>query len=104
VLTMAASLCEMNDSKGLWQRGVVRPKGSAEEHRHFNHGYAVTSPSSQGFTAERVLVHADSGVDPDLLTFRTPPSVSCSFPGQPPCHALHRRDATLRDPVRNRPL
>ena len=42
----------------------------AAEHRHFDHGYAVTSHSSQGLTAERVLVHADSGVHPDLLNSR----------------------------------
>ncbi|HVJ06468.1 MAG TPA: MobF family relaxase [Candidatus Saccharimonadales bacterium] len=41
-----------------------------EEHRHFDHGYAVTSHSSQGLTSERVLVHADSGVHPDLLNSR----------------------------------
>jgi conjugative relaxase-like TrwC/TraI family protein len=40
------------------------------EHRHFDHGYAVTSHSSQGLTAERVLVHADTGVHPDLLNSR----------------------------------
>jgi ATP-dependent exoDNAse (exonuclease V) alpha subunit len=28
--------------------------------RHFDHGDAVTSHSSQGLTAERVLVHADN--------------------------------------------
>jgi ATP-dependent exoDNAse (exonuclease V) alpha subunit len=28
------------------------------EHRHFDHGYAVTSHSSQGLTAKRVLVNA----------------------------------------------
>jgi ATP-dependent exoDNAse (exonuclease V) alpha subunit len=27
------------------------------EHAHFDHGYAVTSHSSQGQTAERVLIH-----------------------------------------------
>jgi conjugative relaxase-like TrwC/TraI family protein len=43
---------------------------SAEEHRHFDHGYAVTSHSSQGLTAERVLVHADTSVHPDLLNSR----------------------------------
>jgi conjugative relaxase-like TrwC/TraI family protein len=43
---------------------------SASEHRHFDHGYAVTSHSSQGLTAERVLVHADSSVHPDLLNSR----------------------------------
>ena len=40
------------------------------EHRHFDHGYAVTSHSSQGLTAERVLVHADTRVHPDLLNSR----------------------------------
>jgi ATP-dependent exoDNAse (exonuclease V) alpha subunit len=43
---------------------------NASEHRHFDHGYAVTSHSSQGLTAERVLVHADTGVHPDLLNSR----------------------------------
>lgn len=43
---------------------------SAEEHRHFDHGYAVTSHSSQGLTAERVLIHADTSVHPDLLSSR----------------------------------
>jgi hypothetical protein len=40
------------------------------ELRHFDHGYAVTSHSSQGLTAERVLVHADTRVQPDLLNSR----------------------------------
>jgi ATP-dependent exoDNAse (exonuclease V) alpha subunit len=39
-------------------------------HRHFDHGYAVTSHSSQGLTAERVLINADTGVHPDLLNSR----------------------------------
>ena len=43
---------------------------NASEHRHFDHGYAVTSHSSQGLTAERVLVHADTKVHPDLLNPR----------------------------------
>jgi conjugative relaxase-like TrwC/TraI family protein len=43
---------------------------NAFEHRHFDHGYAVTSHSSQGLTAERVLVNADTGVHPDLLNSR----------------------------------
>ena len=43
---------------------------NATEHRHFDHGYAVTSHSSQGLTAERVLVHADTSVHPDLLNSR----------------------------------
>jgi conjugative relaxase-like TrwC/TraI family protein len=40
------------------------------DHRHFDHGYAVTSHSAQGLTAERVLIHADTGVYPDLLNPR----------------------------------
>ena len=40
------------------------------EHCHFDHGYAVTSHSAQGLTAERVLVNADTGVHPDLLNSR----------------------------------
>jgi conjugative relaxase-like TrwC/TraI family protein len=40
------------------------------EHRHLDHGYAVTSHSSQGLTAERVLIHGDTGVHPDLLNSR----------------------------------
>jgi conjugative relaxase-like TrwC/TraI family protein len=40
------------------------------DNRHFDHGYAVTSHSSQGLTAERVLVHADTSVHPDLLNSR----------------------------------
>ena len=42
----------------------------ASQHRHFDHGYAVTSHSSQGLTAERVLINADTGVHPDLLNSR----------------------------------
>ncbi|MGB6130962.1 MAG: MobF family relaxase [Acidobacteriaceae bacterium] len=43
---------------------------NAAEHRHFDHGYAVTSHSAQGLTAERVLVHADTSVHPELLSSR----------------------------------
>lgn len=43
---------------------------NAREHRHFDLGYAVTSHSSRGLTAERVLVHADTKVHPDLLNSR----------------------------------
>src|SRR5208337_1335034 len=43
---------------------------SPNEHRHLDHGYAVTSHSSQGLTAERVLVNADTSVHPDLLNSR----------------------------------
>jgi conjugative relaxase-like TrwC/TraI family protein len=41
-----------------------------KQHRHLDHGYAVTSHSSQGLTAERVLIHADTSVHPDLLNSR----------------------------------
>ena len=47
-----------------------RVEFNASEHRHFDHGYAVTSHSSQGLTAERVLIHADTSVHPDLLSSR----------------------------------
>lgn len=43
---------------------------NAAEHRHFDHGYAVTSHSAQGLTADRVLIHADTSVHPDLLSSR----------------------------------
>ena len=43
---------------------------NAKEHPHFDHGYAVTSHSSQGLTAERVLVNAGTGVHPNLLNSR----------------------------------
>jgi ATP-dependent exoDNAse (exonuclease V) alpha subunit len=39
-------------------RRVALPPG---EHRHLDYGYAVTSHSSQGQTADRVLVHVDTG-------------------------------------------
>lgn len=42
----------------------------ASAHRHFDHGYAVTSHSAQGLTAERVLINADTAVHPDLLNSR----------------------------------
>ena len=38
--------------------------------RHFDHGYAVTSHSSQGLTAERVMVNLDSHVNADLINQR----------------------------------
>jgi conjugative relaxase-like TrwC/TraI family protein len=38
--------------------------------RHFDHGYAVTSHSSQGLTADRVLVNVDHTVHPDLINSR----------------------------------
>jgi conjugative relaxase-like TrwC/TraI family protein len=43
---------------------------SSRDNRHFDHGYAVTSHSSQGLTADRVLVHVDTSVHPDLINSR----------------------------------
>ena len=40
------------------------------EHRHFDHGYAVTSYSAQGLTAERVLINVDTSVHPELINSR----------------------------------
>jgi hypothetical protein len=37
------------------------------EMRHCDHGYAVTSHSSQGLTSERVLVNMDTSVHPELI-------------------------------------
>jgi ATP-dependent exoDNAse (exonuclease V) alpha subunit len=42
----------------------------ANRMRHFDHGYAVTSHSSQGLTAERVIVNIDTNVHPDLINSR----------------------------------
>lgn len=42
----------------------------AHQMRHFDHGYAVTSHSSQGLTAERVLVNIDTEVYPELINRR----------------------------------
>jgi ATP-dependent exoDNAse (exonuclease V) alpha subunit len=43
---------------------------NADQMRHFDHGYAVTSHSSQGLTSERVLVNMDTNVHPDLINTR----------------------------------
>jgi ATP-dependent exoDNAse (exonuclease V) alpha subunit len=43
---------------------------NAAEHRHFDHGYAVTSHSSQGLTADRVLINIDTNTHPQLLNSR----------------------------------
>jgi conjugative relaxase-like TrwC/TraI family protein len=42
----------------------------ANQMRHFDHGYAVTSHSSQGLTADRVLVNIDSNVHWELINTR----------------------------------
>ena len=41
-----------------------------DQMRHLDHGYAVTSHSAQGLTADRVLVHVDTGVHPELVSDR----------------------------------
>ncbi|MGH9968129.1 MAG: MobF family relaxase, partial [Pyrinomonadaceae bacterium] len=42
----------------------------AEKFRHLDHGYAVTSHSSQGTTVDRVLINADTQESPVLLNDR----------------------------------
>jgi hypothetical protein len=42
----------------------------ADQMRHFDHGYAVTSHSSQGLTSERVLVNMDTTVHQELINSR----------------------------------
>jgi hypothetical protein len=42
----------------------------ASEMRHLDHGYAVTSHSSQGLTSERVLINMDTEVHPELMNSR----------------------------------
>lgn len=42
----------------------------APEMRHFDHGYAATSHSSQELTADRVLVHLDTDLNPKLINSR----------------------------------
>jgi len=42
----------------------------ASEMRHFDHGYAVTSHSSQGLTTDRVLVNMDTTAHPELINTR----------------------------------
>ena len=41
-----------------------------DQMRHLDHGYAVTSHSSQGITANRVLVNMDTQVHPELINAR----------------------------------
>jgi conjugative relaxase-like TrwC/TraI family protein len=43
---------------------------NAAVHPHFDHGYAVTSHSAQGLTADRVLINADMAAHPALLNAR----------------------------------
>jgi ATP-dependent exoDNAse (exonuclease V) alpha subunit len=41
-----------------------------DQMQHLDHGYAVTSHSAQGLTADRVLVHVDTGIHPELVSDR----------------------------------
>jgi ATP-dependent exoDNAse (exonuclease V) alpha subunit len=43
---------------------------NTKEMRHFDHGYAVTSHSSQGLTSQRILVNMDTEVHPELINAR----------------------------------
>ena len=43
---------------------------NAMVHPHFDHGYAVTSHSAQGLTADRVLINADTSAHPELVNAR----------------------------------
>jgi hypothetical protein len=42
----------------------------ASQMRHFDHGYAVTSHSSQGLTTDRVLINMDTTAHPQLINSR----------------------------------
>jgi ATP-dependent exoDNAse (exonuclease V) alpha subunit len=42
----------------------------ANDMRHLDHGYAVTSHSSQGLTSARVIVNMDTDVHPELISSR----------------------------------
>ena len=43
---------------------------NVDDHPHLDHGYAVTSHSSQGQTAERVLIHVDTEKSEQLVNSR----------------------------------
>jgi ATP-dependent exoDNAse (exonuclease V) alpha subunit len=70
---------EMGALESIAQDGTMRLKLDDERsvnfdpqrHPHLDHGYAVTSYSSQGQTAERVLIHVDTELGAkDLLNNR----------------------------------
>ncbi len=70
---------ELGTVEAIGQDGQMRLKMDGgrdvqfdhREHPHLDHGYAVTSHSSQGQTAERVLIHVDTGLAAkDLLNSR----------------------------------
>jgi conjugative relaxase-like TrwC/TraI family protein len=47
-----------------------RVQFNVAENRHFDHGYAMTSYSAQGVTADRVLINADVTAHPGLMNAR----------------------------------
>jgi ATP-dependent exoDNAse (exonuclease V) alpha subunit len=70
---------ELGTVEAIGQDGQIRLKMDGgrdvqldpREHPHLDHGYAVTSHSSQGQTAERVLIHVDTELAAkDLLNSR----------------------------------
>ena len=70
---------ELGTVEAIGQDGQMRLKMDggrdvqidSREHPHLDHGYAVTSHSSQGQTAERVLIHVDTELAAkDLLNSR----------------------------------
>jgi ATP-dependent exoDNAse (exonuclease V) alpha subunit len=70
---------ELGTVQAIGQEGQMRLKMDGgrdvqldpREHPHLDHGYAVTSHSSQGQTAERVLIHVDTELAAkDLLNSR----------------------------------
>jgi ATP-dependent exoDNAse (exonuclease V) alpha subunit len=55
---------DVDDNIALRMEDARAIEFNASEHRHFDHGYAVTSHSSQGPTAAaRVLIRADTSVN-----------------------------------------
>jgi conjugative relaxase-like TrwC/TraI family protein len=51
-------------------QGNREVKLSPKYNPHFDYGYAVTSHSAQGLTANRVLINVDTETHPDLITSR----------------------------------
>ena len=50
--------------------GGRRVELNSKTNPHFDHGYAVTSHSAQGLTADRVLINVDTGIHPNLINSR----------------------------------
>jgi conjugative relaxase-like TrwC/TraI family protein len=69
---------DLGTLRGLEQDGRITLHMDSGKHvsfhpremRHFDHGYAVTSHSSQGLTSTRVLVNMDTQVHPELINRR----------------------------------